>query len=104
MEEKERKNITDILRKVVSSGVSAAFMTEDAVKDLIHGLPLPKEMINGLLANAKSSRDEFIAGVKNELKSYLDRIDVSKEVDRILDNYDIEINAKVKFKKKSKSK
>ena len=102
MEEKEKdpKGLTDIFRKVVSSGVSAAFMTEDAVKDLLTGLPLPKEMINGLLQNAKATRNEFIGSVKNELKTYLDRLDVSKEIDRVLENYDLEINAKIKFKKK----
>ena len=96
----EKKNITDILKKVVSSGVSAAFMTEDAVKDLLNGLPLPKEMINGLLQNAKATRNEFIGSVKNELKQYLDKLDISKEIDRVLEDYDLEINAKIKFKKK----
>lgn len=102
--EKETKGLSDILKKVVTTGMGAAFMTEEAVKDLLHGLPLPKEMVQGLLANAKSSKDEFIKSVKTELKQYLDRIDLSKEIDRILDDYDMEINAKIKFKKRSGSK
>lgn len=104
MEDKEKKNISDILRRVVSTGMSAAFMTEDAVKELISGLPLPKEMIAGLLQNAKATRNEFIGSVKNELKTYLDRLDVSKEVDRVLENYDLEISAKIKFNKKKTPK
>ncbi len=98
--DKDEKKITDIFKKVVSTGISAAFMTEDAVKGIIHDLPLPKEMANGLLQNAKNTKDDFIDSVKNELKSYLDKIDVSKEIDRVLENYDLEINANIKFKKK----
>jgi hypothetical protein len=103
MEDKDKKNLTDIFKKVVNTGISAAFMTEDAVKGLIQDLPLPKEMISGLLQNAKNTRDEFIGSVKNELKSYLDKIDVSKEIDRVLENYDIEIKANLKFNRKKKT-
>lgn len=102
-EDKDKKNLSDIFKKVISTGVSAAFMTEDAVKGIIGDLPLPKEMVNGLLQNAKNTKDDFISSVKTELKSYLDRIDVSKEIDRVLENYDLEINANIKFNKKKKT-
>jgi hypothetical protein len=105
MEEKEKKHITDIFKKVVSTGISAAFMTEDAVKNLIQDLPLPKEMAQGLLQNAKQTKEEFVGSVKNELKSYLNKIDLTKEIDRVLDNYDLDIKANIKFnKKKTKPK
>ena len=103
MEEKDKKNLADIFKKVINTGVSAAFMTEDAVKGIIHDLPLPKEMVNGLLQNAKNTKDEFITSVKSELKTYLNRIDLSKEIDRVLENYDLEVNAKIKFNKKKKT-
>ncbi len=103
MEDKEKK-LSDILKKVVNTGVTAAFMTEDALRGVLSEMPLPKELIQGLLQNAKSTRDDFIGGVKNELRNYLDKIVISKEVDRILENYDFEINAKVKFKKKNATK
>lgn len=103
MEEKDNKGLAEILKKVVSTGISAAFMTEDAVKGLLSDLPLPKDAIQGLVQNAKNTKDEFVGSVKNELKQYLNKIDLSKEIDRVLDNYDLEINAKIKFKKKAKT-
>lgn len=102
-DDKDKKNITDIFKKVISTGVSAAFMTEDTVKGLLQDLPLPKEMVNGLLQNAKNTKDDVITSVKSELKSYLNKIDVSKEIDRVLENYDLEINANIKFNKKKKT-
>ncbi len=102
MEEKDEKKLTDIFKKVVNTGISAAFMTEDAVKNIIQDLPLPKEIVNGLLQNAKSTKDEFITSVKDELKHYLGQLDVSKEIDRIIENYDIEVTAKFKLTPKNK--
>jgi hypothetical protein len=93
--------IGDILKKVVNTSVNAAFMTEDAVKGIIGELPLPKDIVNGLLQNAKASKEEFVSSIKNEFRSYLDKVDLSKEIDRVLDNYDIEVNAKVKFNRKA---
>tara|TARA_B100001964_G_C13800599_1_gene408595 strand:- start:38 stop:370 length:333 start_codon:yes stop_codon:yes gene_type:complete len=98
------KGLGEVFKKVLSTGLTAAFMTEDAVKKLTQDLPLPKEIVNGLLANAKNTKEEFVGGVKKEFKQYLDRLDVTKEIDRVLENYDIEVNAKVKFKKKNKKK
>lgn len=100
MEEKEEKKLSDIVKKVFSTGISAAFMTEESIRNLVQDLPLPKDVINGLLANAKQTKAEIIVNAKKELKSYLDRLDLSKEVDRVLDNYDLEIKANIKFKKK----
>lgn len=96
------KNISEILKKVVNTGISAAFMTEDAVKGIIQDLPVPKDIANGLLTNAKNTKDEFIASVKSELKGYLNKIDISKEIDRVAENYDFEINAKIKLVPKAK--
>lgn len=104
MSDENSKKLTDIFKKVVTTGIGAAFLTEEAVKDLLNGVPLPKEIVSGLLANAKTSKDEFISGVKSELKNYLNKIDLTKEIDRILEEYDLEINAKINFKPKSKKK
>ncbi len=98
----EKESLADILKKVVNTGVSAAFMTEDAIKNMVGDLPLPKELVQGLINNAKNTRDDFITSVKTELKERLERIDVSKEIDRILENYDVEVNAKIKFSPKKK--
>ena len=103
-DDKDDKGLGDVFKKVLSTGLTAAFMTEDAVKKLTQDLPLPKEIVNGLLANAKTTKEEFVGGVKKEFKQYLDRRDITKEIDRVLENYDIEVNAKVKFNKKKNKK
>ena len=94
----------DLLKKVLTTGVTAAFMTEESVRTLLKDLPLPKDMVGSLVENAKNTKTEFVASVKNELKSYLDKIDVSKEIDKIAEKYDFEIKATISLKKKKKTK
>lgn len=94
----------DLLKKVLTTGVTAAFMTEESVRTLLKDLPLPKEMVGTLVENAKNTKTEFVASVKNELKSYLDKIDISKEIDKVVEKYDFQINATISLKKKKKEK
>ena len=103
-EKNDKESLSDILRKVVNTGIGAAFMTEDAIKKTVGELPIPKELMQGLINNAKNTRDDFIASVKTELKERLERIDVSKEIDRIIENYDMEVSAKIKLTPKAKKK
>jgi len=92
--------IGDFVKKVVSTGIGAFFLTEEALKAAIQEKNLPIDIVQNLLQNAKGMRDEVFKQVKNELGSYLDKIDITKEVGKILENYDLDV--KVKFTKRKK--
>jgi len=102
MSEKEKKDspIGDIIKKVVSVGVGAAFMTEESVKKILEDLPLPKDIVSGLVQNAKGAKEDFTNGIREEIKNYLSKVDAGKIVTDILDRYNVEVEAKFKFKKK----
>ena len=100
--EKKESPIGDIIKKVVSVGVGAAFMTEESVKKILEDLPLPKDIITGLVQNAKGAKEDFTNGIREELKNYLSKVDASKIASDILDKYDVEVEAKFKFVKKQK--
>ena len=104
MSEKDGKSsaLDGIIKKVVSVGVGAAFMTEESVKKILEDLPLPKEILSGLVQNAKGAKEDFTNGIREELRTYLSKVDASKIVMDILDRYDVEVETKFKFKKKEK--
>jgi hypothetical protein len=82
--EDKKSHLGDILKKVVDTG---------------------KEMgIGNVVDQIKSSKDDFVGSVKAEVKNYLDKIDISKELDRVLENYDFEVKATISAKKKTKKK
>jgi polyhydroxyalkanoate synthesis regulator phasin len=98
--DKKDSPIGDIIKKVVSVGVGAAFMTEESVKKILDDLPLPKDIITGLVQNAKGAKEDFTSSIRDELRTYLTKVDPTKIVSDILDKYDLEVEAKIKFKKK----
>lgn len=104
MEDNKDKDgrLGEIFKKVITTGVSAAFMTEESVRALLKDVPLPKDIVGGLLENARNTKTEFVTGVKNELKSYLDKIDIGKEIDKLVEKYDFEVKATISLKKKKK--
>lgn len=105
MDEKEKDGkLGDLFKKVLTTGVTAAFMTEEGVRAVLKDLPLPKDMVGSLVENAKTTKTEFVASVKNELRTYLDKIDLTKEIDKIAEKYDFEVKATISLKKKKKTK
>ena len=105
MDEKEKDGkLGDLFKKVLTTGVTAAFMTEEGVRAVLKDLPLPKDMVGSLVENAKTTKTEFVASVKNELKTYLYKIDLTKEIDKIAEKYDFEVKATISLKKKKKTK
>jgi len=99
----KESGIADVIKKVVSIGVGAAFMTEDAVKNILGDLPLPKDIVTGLVQNAKGAKKEFSDGVRKEFREYLSKLDLTKLVSNALENYDFNIQATVTLKKKDRS-
>jgi polyhydroxyalkanoate synthesis regulator phasin len=93
----------DVIKKVVSIGVGAAFMTEDTVKNLLHDLPLPKDIVNGLISNAKSAKEDFSNSVREEVGQYLSKVDPKKLIEDVMEDYDVEVTAKFSFKKKNEN-
>ena len=92
----------DILKKVVSVGIGAAFLTEDALKNILKDAPIPKDIINGILQNAKNAKSDFTQNLQDEFKKYLSRIEIENIIESILEKYDIEVTAKFSFKRKRK--
>ena len=85
MSEKERdkdkdKTIGNLLKKVVNSNAM--------------------ENLGDFIETAKNTNSDLVGLAKTEVKSYLEKINISKEIDRILDNYDIEVKGTLSFKKK----
>jgi len=95
--------LSDVIKKVVSIGVGAAFMTEDTVKNLLHDLPLPKDIVNGLINNAKTAKEDFSNSVREEVSQYLSKVDPKKLIEDVMEDYDVEVTAKFSFKKKKEN-
>ncbi len=92
--------MSDALRKLVTTGISAAFMTEEAIRTRVTDLKLPKETLNILLAGASKSKEEIMNRVSNEVIRIINKIDFVKEASRFVEEHKFKITAEVEVLKK----
>ena len=91
---------TDMLRKVMSVGLGAAFMTEESIRRAATELKLPKEVLTTILQGATRSKEEFLNRVGNETIKLISKIDFVKEASRFVEEHKFKIQAEIEVVKK----
>jgi hypothetical protein len=92
--------MSDILKKVLSNlGPLPAGLNNLSEENLKN---LPKELVNQLLSNARNTKDDFMNALAKGISDYLQKLDLDKEIAKILDNYELDFQINLKFKKRSK--
>ena len=102
-QEKGFGGFSDLLKKIVVTGASAMFLTEDTLKGLVKDFKIPKELIQGIVSSAKTTKEDFVEKVSEELSKQIRKIDLSKEFFKFLENHNMDINLKIKFSAKDPS-
>lgn len=91
----------DILKKAITVGIGAAFLTEESIRALVGELKLPKELVTNLLHQANSTRSEFLGKFSQEIMEKIQsKIDPVELVTEILRKNDIELTVKIKVNPK----
>ncbi len=83
-----RKNLTARLQKMLS--------TDEGVRALV-GAVVPKELIANTLEQVDGARNEAVAIVGRELRTFLEHLDVGEELAKILTSVSFEIRMEVRF-------
>jgi len=93
----------EALKKVLTAGLGAAFMTEESIRNYLGELKLPKDVLNGLLQNASRSKEELMSRVGNEVTRMISKIDFVKEASRFVEEHKFKVQAEVEVVKKESS-
>ena len=102
-EESQGVSVGDTIRKLVTAGVSAAFMTEESVRTFVSELKLPKETLNLLLQGATKSKEELMNRVGREIIGILSKIDFVKEASRFAEEHKFRVSAEIEILRKEPS-
>lgn len=97
----DSQKMSDLLKKLVSAGIGAAFMTEEHIRTYLSEMKLPKEMMNFLLQGATKSKEELMSRVGGEVIKIVNRIDFVKEASRFVEEHKFRITAEIDVVKKS---
>lgn len=96
--------ISDTIKKILTTGLSAAFMTEESIRGFVSELKLPKETLHLLLQGATKSKEELMNRVGNEIVKVISKIDFVKEASRFVEEHKFRISAEVEVLKRDHAK
>ena len=91
---------SEMVRKVMSVGLGAAFMTEESVRGALSGMNLPKDVLAGILSQANRGKEEMLNRIGNETIKLIQRIDFVKEASRFVEEHKFRIQAEIEVVKK----
>lgn len=99
-ETQEGLNLGEGLKRLVTAGIGAAFMTEESIRGYLGELKLPKEVLNIVLQSAAKSKDDLVNRISNETIKMISKIDFVKEASRFVEEHKFKISAEVEVLKK----
>jgi hypothetical protein len=89
--------VAEIFRKAINKGGSVYDSTEDSLRRLVAELPLPKEVVDRIMARLDDYKADMLGMVKDEVHEFLDRVDVGYELQRVLTSLSFEISTEIRF-------
>ncbi len=89
--------VAEVLRKARQTGHLVVDTTEDSVRRLVGDLPLPKEVVDRIVARFDDYKVDVLEAVKEELHDFLDRIDLGHELQKALTSLSLEVSTEIRF-------
>jgi hypothetical protein len=89
--------IPDVVKRTFAAGLGAVFASEEGVRKLLSDFHLPKDVANYLVTQAQGTKDEVYRLVAQEVRSWLDRVDIQRELTRFLTMVSVEVKTEVRF-------
>lgn len=91
----------ELLKKAITVGIGAAFLTEESLRSLVGEMKLPKELISNLLASANNTKSEFLNKISSDMiDKIMAQVKPADLVQEILRKNDITFEVKLKVKPK----
>lgn len=98
--DQDGQKMSDLIKKLISAGVGAAFMTEENIRNYLAEMKLPKDVMSYLVQGAAKSKEELVNRVGTEVIKIVNRIDFVKEASRFVEEHKFRISAEVDVIKK----
>lgn len=95
--------LIDVVRRALVAGAGALFMTEEGIRSFLGDLKLPKDAINFVLSQVARSKQDLFQLLGQELRGFLESVDLVEQARQLLSSLDIKIEAKIKISPRRKA-
>ncbi len=103
MSEDLQSKAAELVKKVLTVGIGAAFLTEESLRSMISEFKLPKELLTGLLESANKTKNDFFQKLSSDVIERVTlKFDVKKLMEEILAKHELDFQIKVRFNPKTK--
>jgi hypothetical protein len=91
----------EMIKKVLTVGVGAVFLTEETLRAMVSEWKLPKEVIGAILDSSRKTKDEFMKTLSEDvLAKVVEKVDPLALVQEFLVRNEVELNIKIGVKPK----
>jgi len=97
LRERLEKLLPDVVRRAISLSSSALNSTEDGIRRLVAEFNLPREVAAYLMMQASASKDEMLRIVGSEVRRFLETVNLSGELQKLLTSLSFEIKTEIRF-------
>ncbi len=82
----------DWVKKILTVGVGAIFLTEESLRAMVSEMKLPKELLTGVLSSAQKQKNEFLGKLSSDiLEKVMERMDPQALASEILSSHEIKV-------------
>jgi hypothetical protein len=89
--------MSDLLRRTFYAGLGAVFTTEEGIRKIASEMHLPKDVATALINQASSTKNELFRIVAKEIRGFLENLNLSQELQRLLTQLSFEIKTEIRF-------
>lgn len=93
--------LPDVLKRAFYAGLGAVFSTEEGIRKMASDVHLPKDVAKDvaafLMQQANNTKDEFVRIVAREVGAFLQTVNLSNELQKLLTSLSFEIKTEIRF-------
>lgn len=97
LRERLEKLLPEVVRRAINVGSSAISNTEDGIRRLVSEFNLPREVAAYLMVQASASKDEALRIFGEEIRKFLQTVNLSGELQTLLTSLSFEIKTEIRF-------
>jgi len=92
----EPRRLSDTFKKALGHGFRSVMSSEEKLRGMVADA-MPKELVSYIKSTIDSGKDEVVRIVGNQTRKFLEGIDVSGEVAKLLTSLSFEIKTEIRF-------
>lgn len=93
--------VPELVKRGFAAGMGALLTSEEGIrrltKELTKEMPLPKDIAGYLVSTASSSKDELLRIIAREVREFLQTVNLSEEIAKMLTTLSFEIKTEIRF-------